>query len=170
MRKQYIVKPKLQFKYLLITVFAIIITGLAVYFALWSSIVNSAGLEQFTAGEWKALARAYQTSFVWVIAILLAGFALESIVLFHRLIGPVYKIESVLRMVAQGDLSLKFKLRKHDEIKDMGAELQNVITNCNNAVKEDRKKVEQAIALVDRGNIPEAKTLLSSVTQWFKLD
>ena len=91
MRKHFIVKPKIQMKYLFITVLAVIATGLAVYFALWSSLVNSAGLEQFTAGEWKALERAYQMSFLWVLVIIVIGFGLESLVIFHRVIGPVFK-------------------------------------------------------------------------------
>ncbi|MFH1368352.1 MAG: hypothetical protein ABII64_04410 [Elusimicrobiota bacterium] len=170
MRTQFIVKPKIQFKYLLITIFAVIFTAMAVYFVLWSSIVNSAGLEQFTAGEWKALAHAYQTSFVWVIIILVLGFGIESIILFHRLIGPVYKIEGILKMLAQGDLSLKFKLRKHDELQDLAAGVQNVISNFRGAVSEDKKKLEQAIALIDQGNISEAKDKLSTVNQFFKID
>lgn len=170
MRTQFIVKPKIQLKYLMITVFTICVTGLAVYFALWSSIVNSAGLEQFTAGEWKALERAYQVSFVWVTLILVIGFGLESIILFHRLVGPVYKLESILRMISQGDLTIQFKLRKHDEIKDLGVGLQQVINTFRSHIADDRKKVEQAIAFIDQGNASEAKNTLSSVTQNFKID
>ncbi len=170
MRKQFIVKPRIQLKYLFITVLAIVATGLAVYFALWSSLVNSAGLEQFTAGEWKALERAYQTSFLWVIAILMIGFALESIVIFHRVIGPVFKFENIFRTLAKGDLSVVFKLRKHDELHEMEEEVQGLISSYKNAVADDRKKVEQAIALLDQGNTGEAKSVLSGVTQWFKIN
>jgi HAMP domain-containing protein len=170
MRKHFIVKPKIQIKYLFITVLAVVVTGLAVYFAMWSSLVNSAGLEQFTAGEWKALERAYQMSFLWVLIILVIGFGLESLVIFHRIIGPVFKFESIFRMLAAGDLSLVFSLRKHDELHDMEQEVQKMIVNFKNTVSEDRKKVEQAIALLNQGNVPEAKSVLSAVTRWFKVN
>lgn len=170
MRKQFIVKPKIQLKYLLITVLAIVATGIAVYFALWSSLVNAAGLEQFTAGEWKALERAYQTSFLWVIVILMVGFGLESLVVFHRIIGPVFKFEGLFKTLAKGDLTMIFKLRKHDELHDMEKGVREMIEAYKQAVSEDRKKIETAMALIDQGNTGEAKSVLAGVTQWFKLN
>ena len=165
-RKHYIIRPMLQIKYLLTVVGVIAFTAMATYFAFWSSLMHSAGLEQLSAGDMMALERAYQINFIWVVLIIVASFGIMSVIVFHRLVGPIYVIQKALKHIAEGDLSQDISLRKKDELKDTAGELQNMIENIRDAVLDDRKKLQDISV-----NLPDdIKEKLSTVTKWFKTE
>ena len=165
-RFHYIVRPALQLKYVVAVVVIISLTALALYFSFWSSLIHSAGLERLSAGDMRALERAYQTNFAWVVVILLCAFGLLSIYIFHRIAGPLYVFERAIKNLATGDLTTDISLRKHDELKEIAGELQGMIDNIRDAVIEDRKIIKEAAE-----NSPAAvKEKLSSVTKWFKTE
>ena len=165
-RKNYIVRPALQIKYLATVIAVIALTAAATYFAFWSSLVHSAGLEQLSAGDMRALERAYQINFIWVVLVLVAAFGIMSVLVFHRLVGPIYVLERAIKNIARGDLSQDVSLRKRDELKDTAGELQNMIENIRDAVLEDRRKIQEVSAKVPA----DVKHTLSTVTQWFKTE
>jgi methyl-accepting chemotaxis protein len=164
-RKNYIVRPVLQIKYLATVICVITLTAVATYFAFWSSLVRSAGLEQLSAGDMKAFERAYQINFIWVVVVLVAAFGIMSVLVFHRLVGPIFVMQRAMKNLANGDLSQDVSLRKNDELKDTAGELQNMIDHIRDAVLEDRKKIQDVSAKLPS----DVKHTLSTVTQWFKL-
>lgn len=164
-RKHYMIRPMLQIKYLAAVLSAITLTAVATYFAFWSSLVHSAGLEQMSAGDMVALERAYQINFIWVVLILVASFGLMSVIVFHRLVGPIYVIQRALKKISEGDITQDVCLRKNDELKDTAVELQNMIENIRDAVLDDRKKLQDV-----SDKLPaDVKEKLSTVTEWFKI-
>jgi methyl-accepting chemotaxis protein len=136
------------------------------YFAFWSSLMHSEGLERLSAGDMMALERAYQLNFIWLVLILIAAFGILSIIIFHRLVGPIYVFEKAIKSLAEGDLTSNVSLRRNDELKETAAELQNMIENIRDNVLEDRKKIKEAM----EKSPGEIKDKLSSVTQWFKTE
>jgi len=165
-RKNYMIRPALQIKYLATVIGVIALTAAATYFAFWSSLVHSAGLEQLSAGDMTALERAYQINFIWVVIVLVAAFGIMSVLVFHRLVGPIYVMERAIKNLSRGDLSQDVSLRKNDELKDTAGELQNMIENIRDAVLEDRRKIQDISAKVP----VDVKNSLSTVTKWFKID
>ncbi|MHB9155043.1 MAG: HAMP domain-containing protein [Endomicrobiales bacterium] len=170
LRKTYIVNPRLQFKYLVIALIVVCVTGIAMYYTFWSSLIRSAGLEQLSSGEWRALERGYQTSFLWVILLLAAAVALESIFLFHRIIGPIFVFNRALKKLSGGDLNAAVHFRRRDELKDMAATITALITNLRASVTTDRRKIEEIKRKLDQGDLTGAKADLSGLTQWFKTE
>lgn len=170
LRKRYIIKPRLQIKYLIMALIVVCLTGAAVYYAFWSSLIRSAGMEQLSSGEIMALEHAYQTSFIWVVIILVSAIGLESIFLFHRIIGPIFVFERAVRKLANGDLTAFVHSRKHDELKEMAAQMQKLIANLRTTVTDDRRRIEEIRAAIDTGDAVTAKAKLAELTQWFKLD
>ena len=170
LRKTFILKPRLQLKYLVLSLVVVCLTGLAVYYAFWSSLVSAPGLEQLSAGEWRALQRAYQNSFIWVVVILVFIVGLETIFLFHRLFGPLYVFEKVLKSLSTGDLTASVHSRKNDELKEMAAQIQGMIGNMSSAVEEDRRRIGDINRQIDEGKLSEAKENLSRLTCWYKID
>jgi methyl-accepting chemotaxis protein len=165
LRKNYIVRPVLQIKYFAAVISVTALTAVATYFAFWSSLVRSAGLEQLSSGDMKALEHAYQINFIWVVVVLVAAFGIMSVLVFHRLVGPIYVMQRAMKNLSNGDLSQDVTLRKNDELKDTAGELQNMIENIRDAVLEDRKKIYEVSSKVP----DDVKHSLSTVTQWFKL-
>jgi len=169
-RTRFILRPGIQIKYMLITLGVICMTGFAVYYVFWSSLVNSAGLEELSSGEWIALERAYNSSFFWVILILSLVSAIASIFLFHKLIGPVYVFQRAIKSLSGGDLTVALHTRRKDELKDLLSELQAMISNMRTAVKDDRDKIDEIKHMLDKSDISGAREKLSALTRWYKLD
>lgn len=168
-RTRFILKPRIQLKYLLVSLTAICFTGLAVYYAFWSSMVNSSGMEELSAGEWLALERAYNTGFIWVILILALAVGFLSTFYFHRIVGPIYVFENLLKSLSAGDLTVSVHSRKNDELKDMASELQNMITNMCKAITDDRQTIDEIKRLIDTGDFSKAKEKLTALTRWYKI-
>jgi methyl-accepting chemotaxis protein len=170
LRKNYIVKPRLQIKFLLIALLVIVVTAIAVYYAFWSSLVRAPGMDQLSSGELRALEHAYQVSFVWVIAILGLAVGLESIFFFHKLVGPIYVFGESLKKLADGELTFTVHSRKRDELKDVAAGFNAMIENMGGAVKADRAAIDEIKQKIDQGKLAEAKEQLGTLTRWFKVD
>jgi|AGTN01.3.fsa_nt_gi HAMP domain. len=169
LRRVYLVKPRLQIKYLIIALVVVVVTSIAMYYVFWSSLVRAPGIDQMSGGELHALERAYQTAFVWLVALLAAAVAIESIFLFHKLIGPIFIFERALRKLADGDLSAQVHVRKNDELKEMAADIQRLIDNTRNAALSDRQKIEEIRKKLDQNDVAGAKALLAEINQWYKL-
>jgi methyl-accepting chemotaxis protein len=169
-RKHFIIKPRIQVKYMAISFFVVCLTALTVYYAFWSALERAPGMDQLSGGELSALYHAYNVSFIWVVVILGAAIALLSVFFFHRLIGPIFVIERLIKAMAQGDFSASMHLRKHDELKDMARHMQEMISNLRAAVRDDRAKIEGIKGLLDQGKITQAKDALGTLGRWFKID
>ena len=59
-----------------------------------------------------------------VISILLLFWGL---VISHRIAGPVYRLEQDLKKIAEGDFSLRIKLRKKDEFASIAKAINKVL-------------------------------------------
>ncbi|MBN1824326.1 MAG: methyl-accepting chemotaxis protein [Endomicrobiales bacterium] len=164
MRKTYFVKPGIQIKYLLIVLFVVCLTAAAVYFTFWSTLIKSPGMDQLSAGEFMALQRAYQVNFIWVVLIILFGVGLESVFLFHRIIGPIFVFERTIKSLAEGDFTAGVSLRKKDELKDLADSLQEFIDNVKSNVENDRKQIQEIKSQVGG----DLHNKLAALTSWFR--
>ena len=121
-RRTIFIRPRLQIKYLISSLLVVCLTALAVYYVFWSSLITSPGLDSLSAGEMRALQYAYQTSFVWVVLIILIAIGFLSIFYFHRLVGPIYVFGKIVKALAAGDLTAAMHTHKNDELKDLATE------------------------------------------------
>jgi methyl-accepting chemotaxis protein len=169
-RKHFIIKPRLQIKYMLISFLVVCVTAMAVYYVFWSSLVRAAGMDQLSGGEMSALHHAYNVSFVWVVVILGAAIGVESIFFFHRLIGPIFVLEHIIKSIAAGNFNVSMHLRKHDELKDTELRMQEMIANIRTAVRDDRARIEEIRALLGQGKISQVSDALTAIGRWYKLD
>lgn len=169
-RTRFIIKPLIQFKYLVIALTVICLTAISVYYSFWSSLIKSAGMECLSSGEWIALQRAYNTSFIWIILIVTLAVGLISTFFFHKIVGPIYVFENLIKTLSSGDFRVYPHSRKNDELKDLAVELQNMIVNISQTVKNDRQSINEVNELIDIGEIVKAKKKLSTVTQWYRIN
>ncbi len=169
-RIHYIIKPRLQWKYFFISLFVVIVTAIIVYYIFWLALVTSPGLENLSAGDWRALARAYNSGFIWVVIALALSAGIASIFLFHRLLGPIFVFERAIRMLMVGDLRANVHSRKRDELKGMAVDMQTMINNLRQAVRDDRDKAAEIANKIDKGDYSGAKEILRRITSWYTLD
>jgi methyl-accepting chemotaxis protein len=169
-RRQYIVKPKLQIKYLLILAAVIIVSSILIYYMFLDSLLNSPGMDQLSAGAVKNFVRSYTSGFFWAILGFMAIVLIESIFYFHRLIGPIFFFEKVMARLKNGDFSVIVHHRHKDETIELATSMNEAISNVRTAVSEDRKKIDAIKVAIDSGDKDKAKHLLSELTQWFKIE
>jgi len=60
--------------------------------------------------------------------------------LTHRVAGPIYRFEKVLEAALEGNVAQKFKLREHDELKDLAKLLGGFLGKVDGAMKDIRDR------------------------------
>ncbi len=68
--------------------------------------------------------------------------------LSHRVAGPVFRIETDLAEISQGDLTRRIILRQTDELKKLAAQLNRFISLVDNSVsitKADLSRLQTAL-------------------------
>jgi len=167
-RRQYLVKPKLQLKYLSIIAFVVVVSAIMIYYSFLDSLLSSPGMDQLSAGSVKNFVRSYTSGFFWVTVIFTIIVLIESVFYFHRLIGPLFFFEKVMQKLAEGKFYVNVHHRKKDETIELATNINKTIKSVRNAVSEDRKKIEIIKAAIDNDEKDKAKHLLCELTQWFK--
>lgn len=168
-RRQYLVKPKLQLKYLSILAFIIVVSAMMIYYAFLDSLLTSPGMDQLSAGAIRNFVRSYTSGFFWVTLVFTIIVLIESIFYFHRLIGPVFFFEIVMNKLSQGKFFVNVHHRKKDETIELAVNIKKTIENVRSAVSEDRKRIELIKDAIDLGEKEKAKQMLSELTKWFKI-
>ena len=168
-RMQYLVKPKLQIKYLVLLAVIILILAILIYYIFLDSLLNAPGMDQLSAGAIKNFVRTYTSGFFWVTLLFMIIVLIESVFYFHRIIGPIYFFEIVTNKLAQGNFSVNVHHRKKDETIQLATNMKTAIENVRAAVSQDREKIELIKKAIDDGQKDEAKNMLDELTQWFKI-
>ncbi len=74
---------------------------------------------------------------VWpALALMIPASAVFSIYLTHRLAGPLFRFEQTARELIQGNLALRIRLRKGDELHDLAGLLNEVLDTLERAFRE----------------------------------
>lgn len=78
---------------------------------------------------------------VWpAIIVLILGSALLSLSLTHRLAGPLYRLEQSVKEWAQGNLSLRIRFRKRDELHELGGVFNEALAHFERTIIEIRDR------------------------------
>ncbi len=160
-RRQYIVKPNIQIRYLLILAGIIAILAVLISYIFLNTLLSSPGMDQLSEGDIKFFIRTYSSGFFWATLIFMAAVLIESIFYFHRIIGPIYFFEKVMNKISEGDFSLNIHHRKKDETVELADNMNKAIETVRNTVLQDRTKIKLINAAIDNNNKDEAKRLLS---------
>lgn len=83
------------------------------------------------------------------IAVLTLALGLTGIVITHKLVGPAYKIRMLLSTVAKGQLKVDGSLRRGDELQDVFAAFNDMVTRLRARRQDDLTRIEQALALAE---------------------
>lgn len=130
-RKRYFVKKRLQFRYLLFVLFAMIIPTLvcggALYYFIWQTVAAEIAIPEAIA---ESLTPAlYKVNIVLFISLPLVFLImlLLSIVISHKIAGPVYRLERDLKEISEGDYSRRIKFRSNDELQEIADQINKIL-------------------------------------------
>lgn len=60
----------------------------------------------------------------------------HSVIVSHRIAGPLYRLRAVMRAMAGGDLSMRVKIRKHDWLQEEANSLDEVVSGLRGRLRE----------------------------------
>lgn len=146
-RRSYFIKRKLQWKILasvigmLVSFTLFLVLGLyfPLFYILYSNLPGESVTLQQTAYFYLSIEK-----YIWIsILMVMALIGVYSIILSHRIAGPLYRFERTLQGIGQGDLSQRIQLRRYDELKDFGDQLNQTLDALEANLRRAHRAVEE---------------------------
>ena len=157
-RKTIMIKKGLQYRYMALifasVLLAFLVVGLDVLWTV-SKVVNEHPMMQPMLEEMTAMAPLFGIKIGMYLLIVL----IVSVVVSHRMAGPVFKFEKSCAVVAEGDLTHRVYLRKGDQLMDLQDQFNNMAAAMHEAAKAYEKFRTAAAAggLKDKADALEAE-------------
>ncbi|MBN2121393.1 MAG: methyl-accepting chemotaxis protein [Candidatus Omnitrophica bacterium] len=159
-RKNYLINKRFQinfiFKFIVLIVLeSALILGLFMY-------VSKNTLTTGYAGSILKIERTqnfFFVPFIFITLIVVVGVAIVALVVFtllsHRIAGPLYRFEKVLKQMEEGDFTGSINLRKTDQLVEFREALNNFMNSLDKrmgSIKDGLKDVE---SLLSKGDDPQ---------------
>lgn len=168
-RKSFFVKPKLLFKYVIFALLTVIFTSVCILVVMRKTLYVTDTLENISNAEILKVQSALMVPFWWIVIILLIVIGIQSLIRFHRIVGPIYALEKIIELIKQGTLGGHVLLRRSDELKDLAQKVEDMSLSLKNYVQKDRKIIDEIKADLDSvsrlSNPGEIKTRLLTIKE-----
>lgn len=146
-RKKYLINTKFQLKYTgLILLFMFVVawlTGYTVYYTGWL-LMGEKLSAVYPQGRLVAIMRTVNFTLLLRLALITPLVVVISIILSHRIAGPVFRIGKYLKSIASGDLSANLHLRKNDELQDLAEAINEMTGELKSRVNKVKGLVNMA--------------------------
>lgn len=149
-RSRYIVKFGLQMRYMGVILLALLmvamVVGWTVYFTIWKQIsdpalTNEQFIDIFVRGN---------EILIWKMLVAIVFICFVSIFVSHKIAGPVFRFEQSARTIANGDFSLRIRLRKGDELHDLAIAFNRMTESLESIVKEHNEVLGRMTAMIEK--------------------
>lgn len=148
-RRRYIIKKGLQFRYIgivfALALLASIVTGYTVFATGWA-LLGERLASVYPQGRLIYVFRAANMALMKNLLLISPLIFILALLFSHKIAGPVYRIEKTLYEISKGNLALKIKLRRRDELQDL-ADTINIMTGSLNKTmalsKETGAKIQK---------------------------
>ncbi|MCD6413759.1 MAG: methyl-accepting chemotaxis protein [Elusimicrobia bacterium] len=174
-RLQFFAKPRIQIKYVLVTIILVLITAFLSIYVMDQRITHSTFAENLSRGEISALIHEVRIGIWYVLGIVLIMALFQATIFFHQLVGPVVALERIVDRMADGYFGGSVKLRRHDELKDFARKLEllgNKISEEVNISKRKAREISDKIKNLEEkipeGDFAEIKQKLDNLLVFFK--
>jgi len=157
-RKRYLIKPDFQLRLALnifiFVIFYSLIFGVAIFYPLYAEMqATSDFATQVRISE----ITLYLHKRIWVGLLFVGAMAgLHAIFYSHRVVGPVYRFEKTLGELLLGNYSIRIKIRKRDELKELEQLINRLADVLEHIRRSDaelharaRKKLEGVFAMLE---------------------
>lgn len=143
-RRVYIIKRGLQFRYIgvvfALALLASIVTGYTVFATGWT-LLGEKLANVYPQGR---LVYVFRTTNIALIRNLLFAspfIFILGLLFSHKIAGPVYRIEKTIYDMAKGNLMLRVRLRKGDELGDLADIINAMTENLDSSMKSNKATV-----------------------------
>jgi methyl-accepting chemotaxis protein len=156
-RRIYYIEKKFQTKYILLTIFLLLTYTFAFIIIIFSPYIHTLSLDFYSLSEKAEAARTllilHRTVWPGIAGIILLFGAL-SIFVTHKIAGPLYRLKKTISEITKGNLDVKVRLRKRDDLKDLAEHvnmLADELKTFVNTVKADYDLLSEYIFELERG-------------------
>ena len=147
-RRQLYVKKEFQFQFILkfcliLLAGVIISTGLLFFFSqdtLTSSFSHSRLVIRSTA---EAMLPAIITTNLISLALIIVTTIVVTLYISHKIAGPIFRLETELRRIGQGDLATNVSLRANDQMLAFAQRVNEMTAQLNRRVTEIRRQADE---------------------------
>ena len=146
MRRNYLISKRFQLRYVFyVLAFMFMIawlSGYTVYYTLFT-LMGEKLANVYPQGRLMDIFKTVNTTLLLRIALIVPFVVMISILITHRIAGPIFSMQRYLGEVAKGNFSSILKLRKRDELKDLAAAINKMTHNLGMIVQENRALVAE---------------------------
>jgi methyl-accepting chemotaxis protein len=155
-RRIYYIEKKFQTKYILLTIFLLLTYTFAFTIIIFSPYIFTLYFDFYSLSEKaeaaKTLLILHNTVWPGIAGIILLFGAL-SIFITHKIAGPLYRLKKTISEITKGNLDVKVRLRKRDDLKDLAEHvnmLADELKTFVNTVKADYDLLSEYIFELER--------------------
>ena len=155
-RRIYIINKKFQFKYLFIILSVMLISVMAVtfstFYVVWNSVLNEfLSVPEVSSRLGEILFRTSRLILVPVF-LLAAIFTFAGVFLSHKIAGPIYRVERVAEEIGKGNLGIKVKFRKGDDLHHLADSLNKMLANMKGMIVSEKETTQELLEICERLN------------------
>lgn len=175
LRKNYLIKRKLQLRFVfgflaIIIIFAALIAALFAYVS--SNTVTTGYSDSILKVE--KTTTFFFVSFTLMTAIVLAGMSAIGMVIFillsHRVAGPLYRIEKIIKEIESGNLKGRIKLRRTDLLSDLKDVINDLVISLDTRLSKLKGGIIEARHLTRKRDDPESAVKLEKILSSLRSD
>ncbi len=116
--------------------------GWITYSTSWSQIANTPDL---TLDKLSIIFDSVNQLLLRWIAVFVLVIGALSVLVSHKIAGPVYRLEETAKQIASGDLSHRIYLRYGDELKDLQDAFNQMSESLSDMINKDREVIERLV-------------------------
>lgn len=131
-REKYIVEPELQFWFVFIIIFIVLIEGIFISWGI--SRVSTI----FSDWEQSNMVMDFFKTLILILLLLIGGNFLLGIYLSHKVAGPLFRVRKALREIREGNFC-NIQLRRGSMLKDFVKEFNETILVLNKLIHRDQE-------------------------------
>ncbi|MFC2061863.1 HAMP domain-containing protein [Elusimicrobiota bacterium] len=138
-REKIIIKKVIQLKYAVVVLLAMLITAVTVgadfYYSLHGFMKEY--LEEIPAFD-QLMNNLNQLMYAKIVVLFIIAVAI-SLLVSHKFMGPIFKLEESIKKVSEGDLTYKMRLRAGDELKSVSEIFNFMLDRFRKWVELDKR-------------------------------
>ena len=89
-------------------------------------------------------------------AVVCAMAVVVTLLISHRISGPMFRFTEDLEKISQGDLQKKIQIRKGDQFESVAINLNKMVSNLNETLSETRQDLEKITERATEQRLPQA--------------
>ena len=164
-RRNYFINPKLQLRYIGIMLSFVLLVSITLICIVYRSgtiqmiaEINRIYPEGIPGFMLKLIFQQLGATFLITLPVII----LASVFLSHKIAGPLFRIKGDLKKIGEGDLGLRVRIRKGDELHDLVKEINDMTENTEKLfakVKESTGKLSNAV----KERVERSQTLMEHI-------